>query len=387
MNKIIIFSLIFLGFIAPECKSQIYEPKTLEKQSNEPHEIDGIDNLEGTKIKQPKTVHDNVKIIKEPLDEVYYQELWEAVKRHDLKKIMALKMQGVDLNKPAFSRYPAIFALFDKESEKYKSGYILKLYELGFDIDSLVKKERYPRYSTPLFEAIRKCDNKNYQTMLQVKDLITAGANIYLRYDKSRSDYLDESIIRGCVDIVEYLLENNVHYTEGMPDKAIINNALMTINLSTFKDFKIRKKGILSNIERRKILDFIFSDPNITYSDSIMETLFYNLMSNKMFQTLRVMAKNNAWANVCDIKNKLFDNHQLKWVEENFANILELSGDINRKDKYGRTALYCAAKENMVLLVKNLLRKGADKDIKFNEKTPLDIAAEMGNNEIYEMLR
>ena len=61
--------------------------------------------------------------------------------------------------------------------------------------------------------------------------------------------------------------------------------------------------------------------------------------------------------------------------------------DVNAKDKYGRTPLYCAARRSHKEIAELLIAKGADANAKTGVgETPMQIAYQKGHTEIVELL-
>ncbi|KAL4866867.1 ankyrin repeat-containing domain protein [Aspergillus spectabilis] len=88
-------------------------------------------------------------------------------------------------------------------------------------------------------------------------------------------------------------------------------------------------------------------------------------------------------ANGADIntRDKLYQLSPIFWAisfeREDIANVLidEESIDLASRDRYGRTPLHCAVEHRLHLVLRWLLRKGADANIPDDEgQTPLDKA-------------
>lgn len=67
--------------------------------------------------------------------------------------------------------------------------------------------------------------------------------------------------------------------------------------------------------------------------------------------------------------------------------LIEAGSQVNRQNVHGKSALHYAASKGHVPIIYLLLEHKADKTLKFEGKTPYDLALESGNKEAIAALK
>lgn len=184
--------------------------------------------------------------------------------------------------------------------------------------------------------------------------------------------------------------ETSLHYAAKHPESTAIIKSLLKSNANTELTNNIGETPLLvavskGNYNEAKILLEAKADPNHSRINDATPLFFVNKNEHNM---VKLLIEHQA-----DVNHNTQNGNPLihQAIFKQNINLLkvfleELRLDVNKTNSYNLTALYLAAEAGLTDQVRLLIDHKADARIKFQNKSPLDIAKEKNHETIVELL-